>query len=142
MEYSIRSVWVSTTKRGLAVGTSAALMGVVLWVMRAHTAHAGINVLTSQGPDGGSVQALAVDPSAPGTLYAGTANAGVIKSTDGGATWNAVNVGLNATAVQALVIDPTTPSTDIALGNGDISACLAGDANQDGQLTVDEIPPP
>jgi hypothetical protein len=28
---------------------------------------------------------------------------------------------------------------NIALGNADVSACRAGDASQDGQITVDEI---
>ena len=28
---------------------------------------------------------------------------------------------------------------NIALGNANVSTCLAGDANHDGQITVDEI---
>jgi len=42
---------------------------------------------------------MAIDPSTPATLYAGTlaspfTNGGVFKSTNGGANWNAVNSGL------------------------------------------------
>jgi len=42
------------------------------------------------GPEGGTIRALAVDPRAPATLYAGTGgfgSAGVFKSTNGGVTW-------------------------------------------------------
>ena len=28
---------------------------------------------------------------------------------------------------------------NIALGNGNVSSCVAGDANHDGEITVDEI---
>lgn len=28
---------------------------------------------------------------------------------------------------------------NIALGNADLSACMAGDANKDGEITIDEI---
>ena len=45
----------------------------------------------SGGPPGGIVRVLAIDPSAPATLYAGTEGNGVFKSTNGGAGWLAVN---------------------------------------------------
>jgi photosystem II stability/assembly factor-like uncharacterized protein len=54
---------------------------------------------------------LAIDPSNPSTLYAGTGN-GVIESTSAGATW--FRPGTNALgfhAVTALEVDPTSPST-------------------------------
>jgi hypothetical protein len=62
---------------------------------------------------------VAVDPGNPATLYAGVGDAGsyakpgsagtgVIKSTDGGATWNAT--GLKDTAATLLVIDRADPS--------------------------------
>jgi len=41
----------------------------------------------------GFVRALAIDPSDPNTLYAGTTG-GVFKSTNGGANWSAANNGL------------------------------------------------
>ncbi|MBI4663229.1 MAG: IPT/TIG domain-containing protein [Verrucomicrobia bacterium] len=54
--------------------------------------------------------ALAIDPSAPATLYAGADHGGgVFKTTDGGATWSAS--GLAARQVFCLVIDPTNPQT-------------------------------
>ena len=43
-----------------------------------------------------SVFALAIDPSAPATLYASTYAGGVFKSTDGGGSWSAINTGLTS----------------------------------------------
>ncbi|MBI2323034.1 MAG: hypothetical protein HYU88_13315 [Chloroflexi bacterium] len=56
--------------------------------------------------------ALAIDPLTPTTLYAGTWGAGMFKSTNGGASWSAVNTGyLNTGYIAALAIDPTMPTT-------------------------------
>jgi hypothetical protein len=56
--------------------------------------------------------ALAIDPSEPDTLYAGTLGAGVFKSQDGGDHWAPASVGIGDTSfVNALVIDPTDPAT-------------------------------
>ena len=52
------------------------------------------------------VSALAIDPGAPGTVFAGT-GVGVFKTTDGGANWKLRNVGLpDAPLVSDLEIDP------------------------------------
>ncbi len=83
----------------------------VLWL--SCPAHAGSDAWTTGGPYGAVVRALAVHPSAPGTLYAG-AYGGIFKSVDSGGSWAFVNVGLPNLAslwVNALAIDPTTPST-------------------------------
>ena len=71
-------------------------------------AYAGTGVWTTGGPYGGTVRALAIDPTTPATLYAGTGG-GVFKSTDSGGTWAAANTGLTNLDVAALAIDPTTP---------------------------------
>lgn len=59
------------------------------------------------------VNALAIDPSNPATLYAGTFDwegaGGVYTSTDGGMTWTRGLYQQNG--VLALAIDPSTPST-------------------------------
>ncbi|MGB7210896.1 MAG: hypothetical protein WBD27_19735 [Pyrinomonadaceae bacterium] len=44
------------------------------------------------GPYGGNVRALAIDPTTPAMLYAGT-DSGVFKSIDSGGTWFAANTG-------------------------------------------------
>jgi len=73
------------------------------------TLWAGKNVWTSIGPSGGSAHALAADPVNPGTVYAGTSR-GVLKTTDGGTTWQLANSGLPP-GIHILAIDPTNPGT-------------------------------
>lgn len=58
---------------------------------------------------GSVVTDLAIHPTQPATLYAGTGN-GVFKSTNGGRTWTAINNGLLNRNVVALVINPSNPS--------------------------------
>jgi cysteine-rich repeat protein len=58
-----------------------------------------------------NVNALAIDPTTPTTLYAGTYSGGVFRSLNGGSSWSAVNAGLTSTSVLALAIDPATPTT-------------------------------
>ena len=53
---------------------------------------------------------LALDPTKPSTLYAGT-RSNVYKSTDGGQNWSPSGNGLVRPSVVALVVNPTTPST-------------------------------
>jgi photosystem II stability/assembly factor-like uncharacterized protein len=78
----------------------------------------------------GDVRALALDPSAPATLYAGTAGAGVptsmdggeifyagtagagvLKSTDGDANWRDLNVSFHDQPVNALAVNPHAGQT-------------------------------
>jgi len=97
---------------------------VLFSISQAGTVSAGINVWTSNGPEGGSIRALAIDPATPSTLYAGTDNYvigshGVFKSTNGGGNWTPVNTGLTNAHVSALAIDPATPSTLYAGTHGD-----------------------
>ncbi|MCP3960310.1 MAG: hypothetical protein GY719_20905 [bacterium] len=80
-------------------------------------AHAGLDEWTAEGPFGGAIYTLAIDPQTPTTIYAGTGigtagtGIGVFKSTDGGTTWSAANDGLTQLTIMALAIDPQTPST-------------------------------
>jgi Sortilin, neurotensin receptor 3, len=72
----------------------------------------------STGPGVGAVFAIAVDPSTPTTIYAGTETGGARKSMDGGATWSDANgATLTDPWVEALVVAPTTPPT-IYAGTG------------------------
>ena len=89
---------------------------------------AGTNVWTSNGPGGGAINVLAIDPKTPATLYAGIWG-GVFKSTNGGGNWSAVNTGLTATSVWALAIDPTTPATLYAGTEGGVFKSTNGGAN-------------
>ena len=73
-------------------------------------AYAGENRWTSQGPYGGDIRALAIDPTVTSTMYAGTFGGGIFKSLDGGATWGGVNFGLTNLLIVALRIDPIAPN--------------------------------
>ena len=50
---------------------------VILSASQAGVVSAGTNVWTSNGPEGGNINALAIDPATPATLYAGTYGGGV-----------------------------------------------------------------
>jgi len=79
--------------------------------------------------EGGVVQAPAIDPVTPATLYAGTRDGGVFRSTNGGANWSAVNSGLTSFTphVWALAIDPATPATlHAGIGSGVFKSTNAG----------------
>jgi photosystem II stability/assembly factor-like uncharacterized protein len=54
--------------------------------------------------------AIAPHPGESGVLYAGTHEAGVLKTVDGGKTWHAVNSGLRGLDVHGLAVDPNTPA--------------------------------
>jgi photosystem II stability/assembly factor-like uncharacterized protein len=70
------------------------------------------------GPDGGSVLALAFDPSLPGTVYAGTEFAGIWKSSDGGVSWSMTGPGLPSRGVLSLAVAGRSPSTVYAGTHG------------------------
>jgi len=54
------------------------------------------------------VTALAIGP--PATVYAGTEGGGVLKSTDGGVSWNDSSTGLEDFDIFALAVNPRTPA--------------------------------
>jgi photosystem II stability/assembly factor-like uncharacterized protein len=68
-----------------------------------------------------NVSAIVVDPRNSDIVYAGTAEAGVLRSLDGGKSWEALNTGLRNKDVRALAIDPADPFTLYAgMWNGGI----------------------
>ena len=66
--------------------------------------------LLSPGP---SLRTLTIAPTQPSTLYVGVNSTGVLKSTDGGASWAPANNGLIAAGpyVSAFGVDPSTADT-------------------------------
>jgi photosystem II stability/assembly factor-like uncharacterized protein len=65
----------------------------------------------SAGPDGGTVWSLAVAPSQPGRVYAGTPGHGVFRSLDGGRSWVRSSSGLPESVPICLQVDPSRPET-------------------------------
>jgi hypothetical protein len=65
----------------------------------------------STGLPNDAVFALAIDPTTPSTLYAGTGSSGVFKSVDGGATWVLASTGLTYVNINTVTIDPTDAAT-------------------------------
>ncbi len=74
-------------------------------------AHAGPGAWTSGGPYGATTPALAVAPTTPATLYAGTWHGGVFVSTDAGTSWARGGRGLTNLAVTTVAVHPTSPAT-------------------------------
>lgn len=72
------------------------------------------------GPEGGIINALAMDPSNSQTIYAGTGGGGVFKSLNGGGSWSPANVGLNGGHIRALAIDPDNGQTIYAGTDGGV----------------------
>src|SRR5689334_20616012 len=94
-------------------------------------AEAGLGGWTPlNGPFGGSIPALVVDPVTPSTVYAVELTTGVFKSTDGGASWIASSGGLTAgLRFQTLAIDPKTPSILYLGSNGGVFQSATGGAS-------------
>ena len=77
----------------------------------------GVTWMSIQAAVGAVVNNLAIDPTAPDTLYAATSGSGVHKSVDGGVTWTPQNSGLNATFVFQIGMHPSAPGTLWAVGD-------------------------
>jgi len=75
---------------------------------------ATFNQWATNGPYGGEVRAIAIDPQTPTTLYAGAVSGGIFKSTDGAASWRKLDLNLPASAyaiqINTIAVDPVNPS--------------------------------
>ena len=71
----------------------------------------------------GRVTAIAIDPTAPDTIYLGAAQGGVWKSTDNGNSWTPKSDHEVSLAIGALAIDPNSPRTVYA-GTGEGNSSL------------------
>lgn len=70
----------------------------------------------------GRVTAIAIDPTAPDTVYLGTAQGGVWKSTNNGTTWAPKTDHEVSLAVGALALDPNSPQiVYVGTGEGNFS---------------------
>ncbi len=73
----------------------------------------------------GRVTAIAVHPTHPDTVYVGTAQGGIYRTFDGGATWTAIFDNAATLAIGALTIDPMD-NTTVFVGTGEGN--LSGDS--------------
>jgi len=81
-----------------------------------------ITGLSTYGNSAGRVTALAAKPSGS-IVYAGTADGGVWKSNDNGATWNAMTDGQATLAIGAIAVDWTTSPETVYAGTGEANKC-------------------
>ena len=71
----------------------------------------------SVGPQGGLIQAVVIDPAVPDIIYAGT-RGGVLKTTNGGASWTLSNSGLLSLDVRAIAFGSPTSIVYAGTANG------------------------
>lgn len=76
------------------------------------------------------IEALAVDPSHPGTILAGSRFSEIFKSTDGGVTWQPRTLGGSniALEVSAFLFDPSNPSRVLAASSQGL--LISGDGGE------------
>src|SRR3989449_10495750 len=108
----VTAITAKTIRRMLLTGLALAA---VVWLGGLREVQAGVDVWTTTGPEGGTVQALAIDPQKPATLYAGARHNGapkttdVCKSTDAGNSWRLVANPPGSSPAPG--IDAQTPTT-------------------------------
>lgn len=89
------------------------------------------------------ISGIAVDPSNSNTVYLSTGDAdggdtysiGVMKSTDGGATWNATG-SITASSTNRITIDPVSTNTVWVAGNDGLYKSTDGGANWTNMLAI------
>src|ERR1041384_2575495 len=119
-----------------------AFLTVALLTGVAARSDAGINSWTPTGPDGGRIRVLVADPNAPATVYAGTDESGVFKTTDGGTSWAAVNTGFAGfVSVSAMAVDPATAETAyVATGDGVFKTTNGGSSWSLANVGLESVP--
>jgi len=70
----------------------------------------------------GRVTAVVVDPTNPNNVYLGTAQGGVWRSLNAGATWETIFDNADSLAIGALALAPSDP-TKLYVGTGEFNAC-------------------
>jgi photosystem II stability/assembly factor-like uncharacterized protein len=87
-----------------------------------NAASSGLPAVTEPWPPNVRVNALAIDPVHPGTLYAAIGanvsyGGGLFQSTDGAGSWNAVSGLPDSLFIDAVAVDPQNPNTLYVGGN-------------------------
>ncbi len=92
---------------------AAALSGTWTAIGPQPIAYLGAGYVTS-----GRVTSLAIDPRSDDVVYAGGANGGVWKTTDGGANWTPITDDQPSLAIGSIAIDPSNPDV-VYVGTGE-----------------------
>src|SRR5256885_1031965 len=117
---SFRSRRINMLRKQWRFVSLGVLLGALL-VTSSRAAEGGINSWTStNGPNGGPIGALAIDPVTPATLYAGTDSNGVCKGIINRASGRGNCTALTAGSGSNLAIDPQRPATLYATGGGGV----------------------
>jgi Bacterial Ig-like domain (group 3) len=82
-------------------------------------------ILANEKPVSGRVLSIAIDPTdaTANTVYVGTAQGGLYRTLDGGATWTALMDSAQSLVIGAITIDPLDPNT-LFVGTGEGNFCL------------------
>ena len=91
-------------------------------------------------------QTMVADPATPTTLYEATADLGVFKSVDGGATWTQTSAGIAGRNVPALAIDPVHPqilyaAQSVPVPNGGSTSAIYQTVNGGNSWSLVDSPP-
>lgn len=107
--------------------TARSLLGLVcLTLILSLPSWAGLNTWTVDGPDGGRLVSLAVDPRDPAVVYAAGPGAGFWKTLDGGDSWFSIQGDLINTNASAVVLHPNNPDVLLGLTSGGLVRRLNG----------------
>jgi photosystem II stability/assembly factor-like uncharacterized protein len=73
---------------------------------------------SSPSPDGGRIRTVAIHPTNPSIIYAGSASGGVWRTTNGGASWTALTDFQCTLTTGSIAIDPVDPNI-VYVGTGE-----------------------
>ena len=99
----------SVSKANLAVTNADGSSGLLPFQIYPRT-----DTWLTQSPEGGDIYSLSMDPSNPDVLYAGSRNAGMFKSIDGGERWFSSTNGIQRTEIWTVKVYPTKPAVVFA----------------------------
>ena len=81
-------------------------LALVLLLTVASAGLAGTNEWSTEGPYGGNVRSVAVDPIIPSRIFAGTSNSGIWQSLDYGQTWRSSSLGQRDLQIHSVTTHP------------------------------------